>query len=649
MKIGWRFPPLSGGTKQGYTNNDIEGFKGEELIDNLAREICQNSLDAHDKKNNNPVKVVFELKHVERDKYDVFSGYAKCLQGCRQFWSRGEKIDEKLETFLEDAESTLSKSKISVLMASDYNTRGLIGNQNLDALDTPWEALTGADGMSVKPDDNSGGSFGIGKNAPFACSALSMVFYNTLDEDSKRAFIGVARAATLFNEYGKATQRVGRYQNNDDENEIWKPIYQEDACQFRDLFYREEQGTDIIIVGFNETDSWEHNVAKAVIKNFFVAICESKLIVEIKGDTTSFIIDSTTIAEKIEAYSKTDKQVAITAQLYAAFTQPDKKVALSVLGEDNAAEIYIKAESSYSRTIANFRSTGMLVGKGYSKIFQHYAAILIVRGEMLGKLLRACEPPRHNRWDHKLIKGESKTQKDKRNDARKALTFLDEELLKLLKAQYEVPAGNSIDAVGVSAHLADTEDGSLPTDATGTDILRVKVKVGKSKIKKNKPEEMVVRGKQQEGEETSGDYGNETQSPDPKPGVKKPRVNPPQSEDAETKKGIGEGKGSKIIPIKDLPQRRAFPISAALGVYKIVVKPKKNYDTLYVECVAAGEDGRTDELKISKFMYQGKPINCIGGKAGPIKVPADIPAEFIVTFENKEKMGLSLILSEGGK
>ena len=72
MKIGWRFPPLSGGTKQGYTNNDIEGFKGEELIDNLAREICQNSLDARDKNSLEPVKVVFELKHVERDKYDVF-------------------------------------------------------------------------------------------------------------------------------------------------------------------------------------------------------------------------------------------------------------------------------------------------------------------------------------------------------------------------------------------------------------------------------------------------------------------------------------------------------------------------------------------------------------------------------------------------
>lgn len=46
IRIGWRFPPLSGGTKQGFNNNDVEAFRGEELMDNLAREICQNSLDA---------------------------------------------------------------------------------------------------------------------------------------------------------------------------------------------------------------------------------------------------------------------------------------------------------------------------------------------------------------------------------------------------------------------------------------------------------------------------------------------------------------------------------------------------------------------------------------------------------------------------
>ena len=73
--INWRFPPLSGGTRQGYTNNDIEAFKGEELMDNLAREVCQNSLDAKVPTIDAPVRVVFELKQIPTAAYAVYGEY----------------------------------------------------------------------------------------------------------------------------------------------------------------------------------------------------------------------------------------------------------------------------------------------------------------------------------------------------------------------------------------------------------------------------------------------------------------------------------------------------------------------------------------------------------------------------------------------
>lgn len=663
MKISWRFPPLSGGTKQGYTNNDIEGFKGEELIDNLAREVCQNSLDARDEKADGPVKVVFELKQVQTDAYDVFSGYAQCLKGCRAFWSSGGNIDAKLEAFLTEAENTLKKPTVSVLVASDYNTKGLCGNHNLDNISTAWEALTGADGMSVKPDDNSGGSFGIGKNAPFACSSLSMVFYNTWDIDDHRAFIGVGRVATLLNEAGKPTQRVGKYQNNDDENEKWLPIYKEDSNSFRDLFVRQEHGTDVIVVGFNEVDNWQSDILKAVIKNFFVAIKEEKLVVEIKDGSNVIRIDNEKIAPLIEEYAKNDSQLEIVRQLFIAFSTPDIKKEIDVLGEEKAVEIYIKSESSFSRTIANFRSTGMLVGKGYRRIFQHYAAILIVRGKALGELLRDCEPPRHNRWDYKLIKGEA--NKDKRNKAKQALDILDSELLALLKSQYETPAGDATDAPGLNAYLADTEDGTLPENTDGKDILKVKIKIGKPKIRKVSPISMDVPGTDGEGAETSNNGGNEGSRvgptpptppgpyPGPGPGPL-PGPNPGPSPDPVVKpgngsqKGVVEGNGERNVSVKELSKRRVFPVSTGIGLYKAVILPSKDYDNLYVECVVAGEDGKRETLNINKFMYQGASINCVKGKAGPMKVSKNVPAEFMITFERKEKMGLNLILSEGG-
>ena len=663
MKISWRFPPLSGGTKQGYTNNDIEGFKGEELIDNLAREICQNSLDARADSAVGPVKVVFELRQVETEKYDVFSGYSQCLQGCRSFWSSGGKMDAKLAAFLTEAESTLKKPSISLLVASDYQTKGLCGNHNLENISTAWEALTGADGMSVKADDNSGGSFGIGKNAPFACSSLSMVFYNTWDIEDHKAFIGVGRVATLLNDAGKPTQRVGKYQNNDDENEVWLPIYEDDSNSFRDLFKRTEHGTDVIVVGFNEVEDWQNDISKAVIKNFFVAIKEEKLIVEIKDGSTVTSIDSGNLPSLIENYAKNDQQLEIIRQLYAALTTPDVKKPLPILGEENAVEIYIKSESSFSRTIANFRSTGMLVGKGYRRIFQHYAAILIVRGKKLGELLRDCEPPRHNRWDYKLIKGEA--NKDKRNDAKKALSILDAELLELLKSQFETPAGDSTDAPGLNAYLADTEDGALPDDGAGKDILNVKIKIGKPKIRKKPPTSIDIPGADGEGSEIDGGGGNQGTRigpdhpkpigpfPGPGPGPL-PGPNPGPSPDPRVKPGNGgqsgvvEGNGNRNISVKELSKRRVFPVSTSVGLYKAVILPTKDYENLYVECVVTGEDGKREALEISKFMYQGQSIPCVKGKAGPMKVAKNTPAEFMITFNKKEKMGLNLILSEGG-
>lgn len=665
MKISWRFPPSSGGPTQGYTNNDIEGFKGEELIDNLAREICQNSLDAHDDNDTEAVRVVFELKQVPTSQYDVFSGYAACLDGCRRFWAAEGDIDAKLATFLTEAETVLSKPTINVLVASDYHTKGLLGNQTPNKQKTPWRALTGAEGISVKSDDNSGGSFGIGKNAPFACSSLSMVFYNTWDSNGDKAFIGVGKLATLLDENNEATQRVGYYQKNNDDDRVWLPIYSHDTCAFRDIFVRSEQGTDVIVAGFNEVDNWQDNITKAVIKNFFVAIYENNLIVEIKNGEEIIRIDSTKIAELIEKYAQTDPQLEVTRQLFLAFSDSDITVPVEVLGESGAVEIYIKSESSFSRTIANFRSTGMLVGKGYRRIFQHYAAILIVRGKKLGELLRDCEPPRHNRWDYKLIKGEA--NKKRREDAKKALALLDERLLQLLKSQYETPAGDSTDAPGMSAYLADTEEGAIPEESDGKDILKVKIKIGKPKIRKATATPMDVPGVDAEGGKHSANGGSQglregpgyippdvPPFPGPGPGPN-PGPNPGPSDipvvkpgTSGTEVGVAEGNGNRSVPIKELSKRRVFPVATNLGLYKAVILPSRNYEKLFVECVVVGEDGKREILEMSKFMYQGKSIPCAKGKAGPIKVAQDVAAEFMITFDKKAKMGLNLILSEGG-
>lgn len=637
-QVGWRFPPLSGGTRQGYTNNDIEVFKGQELIDNLAREICQNSLDAHIEGTDTPVRVVFELRRMARAGYDVFSQYSACLDGCRKYW--GTEMDAKLSRFVSGAEATLTEENIPVLIASDYNTKGLNGSHS-GKLSSSWEALTGSDGVSVKSDENSAGSYGIGKNAPFACSSLSMVFYNTVAENNESAFIGVARLATLLNEGGKPTQRVGKYQNNDEENEKWSPIYDADENAFRDCFHRTERGTDVIIVGFTQAINWVTNVTKAVLKNFFVAISEGRLIVELKDGNDTCTIDESTISQLFSNLSD-DMEMLATSQLYKAFTTPDCKKTLEVLEPDDV-EVYIKSDSSYKRTIANFRATGMLVGTYYKRIFQHYAAVVIVRGHKLGELLKDTEPPRHNRWDYKQIEASDRA---KRKLARESIQKIDNFVLDLLKSQFEVVTEDTVDAAGVGEYIPDDIDG-LGGQSEGDDILKVKIRIGKIKTNHDQQGTTTEVAVQEEGTEMEGDVHNHERNPNPVP----PRPRPPKPvtpdpDDPDPQPGATPGKGVKTINTPNLAAQRAFPVSSSQGLYKIVIKPVEAYENLYVECLAVGEDGKADSLNMESFTYNGKSIKISNGKAGPMKVEADTPAIFFAKFVRKEKMKLRLSLTE---
>ncbi len=639
IKIGWRFPPLSGGTRQGYTNNDIEVFKGNELIDNLAREICQNSLDAHLDNSDDPVKVIFELKHFPREKYDVFSQYKDCLDGCRKYW--GNEMDTKLSNFVESANEALKEESIPVLIASDYNTKGLNGSHSRK-IKTSWEALTGSDGVSVKASDNSAGSFGIGKNAPFACSSLSMVFYNTLAEDNESAFVGVARLATLLNSEGEPTQRVGKYQKNDEEQKEWTPIYDTDKNNFRDCFTRTQRGTDVIIVSFSQTANWIKNITKAVLRNFFVAISENKLIVELKDENERQIIDSTTLSQLFSDLSFENQAMMAASQLYKAFTNPDSKREISVF-EDNDVEIYIKSDSSYKRTIANFRATGMLVGTYYRRIFQHYAAVVIVRGTELGELLKDTEPTRHNRWDYKQI---DSSRKEDRKRAHEAIKTIEDSVLSFLKEQFEVVTEDTVDAAGVGEYLPDDLDG-LGGQSEGDDILKVKVKIGKVKTNKKHQGSTTEVGVQDEGTVQEGDVRNDAKNLNPlPPRPRPPRPVIPDPEDPDPLEGAKLGKGTKTVTTPYLAAQRAFPISLTQGLYKIVIMPTEDYGNLFVECFALGEDGKSDPLELETFTYNGTSVAVEKGKAGPLAVAADTPAVFFARFSRKEKMKLSLRLTE---
>lgn len=179
-----------------------------------------------------------------------------------------------------------------------------------------------SEGISIKQDDTSAGSFGIGKNAPFAYSALNLVVYNTLAEDGGRAFEGVTHLVTSQREHNGRflkTQNTGKYLFLEDEYN-GRPIIPEDDCHFSqiDAFNRSDIGTDVAIVGFNsdEYENWEKQTAISILKNFILSIYYGKLEVTIKSNNVTYDITKNKLTDYLYKTFANEDALKSTKQIY---------------------------------------------------------------------------------------------------------------------------------------------------------------------------------------------------------------------------------------------------------------------------------------------------------------------------------------------
>lgn len=412
-KVCWDFPLLGTGNQSGNNIAAITMFKGSGIMDGLAREVCQNSLDAKNKDlgPDVPVKVKFKLVEIHKSDFPMFEGYQEALTNSINYWESSPLKTPKIMEFLENVQTALNKENIPMLVMSDYNTVGLNGvNADIDNGEKSfWDLLVNTEGISIKQDDNSAGSFGIGKNAPFAYSALNLVFYNTLAQDGGRAFEGVTRLVTSQRNYNgsmRRTQSIGKYLYLEDEF-TGRPILPTDDCPLAntDAFKRTETGTDVAIVGFKQEDydDWENLTAIAVIKNFILSIHLGKLEVSITSPKRNFEINKSNIEDLLFNTFKDIQQLKFTRQIYETLTKGQlKKVQIA---EKDDLSIYTKYEDNYSQSLSRFRSTGMLINTTAESL-PHFSVVIIVNdvGEMeLSKTLREAEPPQHTEWKAKTL------------------------------------------------------------------------------------------------------------------------------------------------------------------------------------------------------------------------------------------------------
>lgn len=626
--FAWKFPRLDDGPEQGVNNGGIATFKGSNLYNNLAREICQNSLDAK-AKGESTVRVEFRSMSLNKAQYPSLLELEGIFKDCRDYWKT--RMEPKLARFLNEADSKLSNDEIECLVISDYHTTGLSGAKASRQEKSKWRALTHSDGVTEK-EQGSAGSHGIGKNAPFACSSLRTVFYNSYSiDDGVKAFQGVARLITHLQD-NEETIGVGFYRNISTS----KPVFENDPCPIRDLLKRETPGTDVLIAGFKKVPTWKEDIEKAVISNFFVAIAKNKLVVKIDDVE----INQDNLKDRIRFYAEqeksqedSEKKITTILEFYYALKDADFEEHGSIMDNDDAI-LYIKKDDKYSKTIAEMRSIGMVIRTRHHNIFTRYAAVLIVQNGKLNDLLKDIEPPAHDNWDPGLIEDDPELEKKAKKYRGQLIAWVNKTITEKCRCE----DSEELDLDGMSAYLPfDEEDTSLGAEPkeditpdgeshfktpTITNPNIRKVSITAKKVKGHKDEKTDPHNQVGGGSGRGSGGSADPAGPD--------NVSAPTQ-------------GNKSLNIPRILRQRITKTPKE-SQYRVVFMLEDDCPKVHMAVKALGDDGNKEKIKILSYK-DGRSIRTINSEQLTLSnISGKVSKEFFVDLEYSEKMTLELIL-----
>lgn len=504
----WRFIPNQNSTIVGINDAGIETFTAN-MNRSLVREIIQNSLDAIIPGSKDPVSVEFELFKLDRAQIPDIENLHLVMKKCMD-----SNVDEPdAYKFFENANKVLSQSQIDVLRISDHNTIGLEGSDTCEK-GTSWSRLVKENGSSNKG-QNSGGSFGIGKSAAFACSDLRTVFYSSLDTKQLKSNFGVAKLVSYQDEAMGWTTGVGYYS----ENEQFVAI--PELAEFDPSYERKDSGTDIYVLGMHNSAEFRDAFVQAVLLDFLVSLVKGKLIVNIQGE----IIDKKSLPKymaELNPYQSEDIKALL--EYYHLLTSSDLKIVKISLDskvygkkygfEDGECVLYLKENEGYNRKVLITRSAGMrILEQNRISGSIEFTGVLIIEGMQMNETFKAMEVPSHDAWEPGRCRGEEKYYTNVLNDFKKYIKAC-------VKDSFGKVSSDSIDAIGASDFLPDKiEEGKQPKLQKNDLSTRIKKLLGKSIEPTKKKTKAIDLTEADLKEGNSGGSGpGEGPGPDPGPG-----------------------------------------------------------------------------------------------------------------------------------
>lgn len=396
--LKWQFPPTHGGPAQGFNDSGKEFFTAD-VMEHVVREIIQNSLDAKDQRYpDSPVVVTmsrFDLARGAINAADLTGHISESLKSTR------EKKNERGVRFYESALKILKKPRISVLKVVDENTTGLGGMR--------WNSLVHEEGTTSKDSAAAGGSFGIGKNAPYAASTLGLVCYSTRYPNRYRVEKFIARCKLVAHQDPSdrmvKLQHVGFGTSGEYDGSNYPPVL---GADIHKSFRLEKTGTGIFIMGFKEERGWQKAVVRSIARNFFAAIHDRKLSVvvestEITNETLDECFGEDSQKQYYDLYRNSEQPITVEGdggwKLHLKIATGDEKMDNRV-AYVNRRGMLITAERGFSRNPFGARTD---MGK--------YVAIVWAADDATDVMVREMEPPTHESIEYKRIEDPDKRKK----------------------------------------------------------------------------------------------------------------------------------------------------------------------------------------------------------------------------------------------
>ncbi len=406
MKIGWHHPVDESDQWDGFNDAGIETFAGSP-IRHLAREVNQNSLDSGE---SDPIVVKMKLHQVDTNSLPDLEEFKNILLLCRD---AAKNESPKAEVFFENALDLLGKKKINVLEISDYNTTGMEGPCENGK---PFYAFVKAKGQSRKGSLAAAGSYGIGKFAPYSASNTRTIFVSTIYQDDSGEYRQLTQGKSILMSHdvgGKRKQGVGFWGNKEKCQPLEGvvpdlPVWLQRVKNEADL--PKSKGSKLTVICFNAAKNWQEHLAVSVAENFFAAISDGKLRVEIDGKYTleqssiGDFLENKDIRKLIEKSKNEPEQFDNSKHYLKAFRDKTEVIVeQSEMRELGLCQLRILVGEGLPKKVCALRN-GMFISDNLNRLksfseYKEFVAVFHCQSKKGNELLRLMEPPRHDDFE----------------------------------------------------------------------------------------------------------------------------------------------------------------------------------------------------------------------------------------------------------